>query len=684
MANYNLTNQTIDSTFNQLLQKNETTGYLVDGTGSVVDGLQISGNTSGSFVGDGSGLTNVSAAIPAGTVSGSSQVDYPLISNIPSGIVSGSSQVNLTDTTFVDGTEFMVLRTDGAGNLSFDYADRINIEVRTIEAVTKGDPLRVVGFNNGQNRVEVRKADASNSALMPAYGVAYETIGANQNTQMVALGALDDVNTQVAPNDFQEGDVLYVKPGGGLTNVKPTGTNLIQNVGKVARRNQNNGEILVSAIGRSNDVPNIQQGYAWVGDGNGVPQAVSTASWDSQTDITSLNAFTQSQENLNATFATTGSNTFYGSQTFDMSGNPANNLQITGSNVFIKNPFTGQTTQMNGGSVFFPSDGVFMTDEGFKTRRASTSDNELTLSTNPYSFTAFNAPTGSLLNQVGLFFNRDSEFNNVLPTNGIITISTGSAYDGVIHIGDGLDTKIDGNLELGGVFNTPNTLRFIDTQPGPGIMMEIKSGNPNSVLTVINSAAASGFGSDLLVQGASTFIGNTKFTGNTETSGQISGSSVQIQGTALNSITNESASPALVLNVGDSSGSILELVNQGATGIFGYGAKFSRNVDIAGTFEAITTAGGHNLVNNNAAADLVTTIGDNTGIIMEIVNSAASGVFGYGVKLSRDLRVESNTTITEVLNLGAQDPLPTGTSGDLAVSGSNLYFHNGASWSQIN
>ena len=94
MANYNLTNQTIDSTFNQLLQKNETTGYLVDGTGSVVDGLQISGNTSGSFVGDGSGLTNVSAAIPAGTVSGSSQVDYPLISNIPSGIVSGSSQVS--------------------------------------------------------------------------------------------------------------------------------------------------------------------------------------------------------------------------------------------------------------------------------------------------------------------------------------------------------------------------------------------------------------------------------------------------------------------------------------------------------------------------------------------------------------------------------------------------------------
>ena len=70
------------------------------------------------------------------------------------GIVSGSIQVNLTDTTFVDGTEFMVLRTDGAGNLSFDYSDRTQSEIRTTEAITKGDPLYVVGFNVGQNRID--------------------------------------------------------------------------------------------------------------------------------------------------------------------------------------------------------------------------------------------------------------------------------------------------------------------------------------------------------------------------------------------------------------------------------------------------------------------------------------------------------------------------------------------------
>ena len=679
MANYNLTNQTIDSTFNQLLQKNETTGYLVDGTGSVVDGLQISGNTSGSFVGDGSGLTNVSAAIPAGTVSGSSQIIFNEISSIPSGLVSGSSQVVLEDTTFTDGENDMFLSTDGAGNISFDWVKTLHQNIKNEEAtpILRGTPLFVSGATGDNANVYI--ADAANPLRRPATLIAFdETLAPSATGTAIISGEIQGVDTNLYP----AGTVVYLGVGGGWSATRPTGSASVQTLGVITRSANNGRGVVFNQVG--NNLPNISEGYAWVGNGDGVPTAISTASWDAQADLTSLNAFTQSQENLNATFATTGSNTFYGSQTFDMSGNPANSLQITGSNVYITNPSTGQTTQMNGGSVFFPNDGVFMTDEGFKTRRANTSDNELTLSTNPYSFTAFNAPTGSLLNQVGLFFNRDSEFNNVLPTNGIITISTGSAYDGVIHIGDGLNTKIDGNLELGGVFNTPNTLRFVDTQGGPGIMMEIRSGNPNPVITVINSSAASGFGTDLLVQGTSTFIGTTKFTGNTETSGQISGSSVQIQGTALNSISNESTSPALVLNVGDTSGSILELVNQGATGIFGYGAKFSRNVDIAGSLEAITTSGAHNFVNNNASPDLVMTVGDSSGVIIETANSAATSLFGYGVKLNRPLRVESNTNITEVLNLGAQDPLPTGSSGDLAVSGSNLYFHNGTSWSQIN
>lgn len=170
------------------------------------------------------------------------------------------------------GSQFQILRKDTSDDYdtSWAFADRVNIEVRFDEAVSKGDPLYITGYNNGQNRVTVAKADAADSAKMPSIGLAFDDYSQNDNGQATSIGSLEDVNTQVAPNDFQEGDVLYVKAGGGLTNVKPTGTNLIQNVGKVGRRQQNNGEIVVMAIGRSNDVPNIPNGQAWIGNASGV------------------------------------------------------------------------------------------------------------------------------------------------------------------------------------------------------------------------------------------------------------------------------------------------------------------------------------------------------------------------------------------------------------------------------
>ena len=60
MANYNLTNQPISASFQQLLQKNDS-NFLVDGTGSLVDELKVTGSISSStYYGDGSNLTGIS------------------------------------------------------------------------------------------------------------------------------------------------------------------------------------------------------------------------------------------------------------------------------------------------------------------------------------------------------------------------------------------------------------------------------------------------------------------------------------------------------------------------------------------------------------------------------------------------------------------------------------------------
>lgn len=46
----------------------------------------------------------------------------------------------------------------------------------------------------------------------------------------------------------------------------------------------------------------------------------------------------------------------------------------------------------------------------------------------------------------------------------------------------------------------------------------------------------------------------------------------------------------------------------------------------------------------------------------------------------RSVEVTGSVSVSEVLSLQPQDPLPAGALGQLAVSGSDLYFHNGTNW----
>ena len=134
-------------------------------------------------------------------------------------------------------------------------------DMRTSEAVSKGDPLYISGYNTGQDRVEVGKADANVDADLPAVGLAADDYAINTNGQMVVSGLLGDIDT----SSFSVGDILYIASGGGLTATKPTGSLKIQNVGKVAKSNATTGQIFVSAIQRTNDVPNLTTGKFFIG-----------------------------------------------------------------------------------------------------------------------------------------------------------------------------------------------------------------------------------------------------------------------------------------------------------------------------------------------------------------------------------------------------------------------------------
>jgi len=74
------------------------------------------------------------------------------------------------------------------------------------------------------------------------------------------------------------------------------------------------------------------------------------------------------------------------------------------------------------------------------------------------------------------------------------------------------------------------------------------------------------------------------------------------------------------------------------------------------------------------------------GSAFNLIAQGGSGTVDVlgSLDVNTNLTVQNNATIENVLKLTPIDPLPTGGVGELAVSGSNLYYHNGTSWGQLN
>ena len=145
----------------------------------------------------------------------------------------------------------------------------ISVEKATAGTINTGDVVYIASNTAGVIEVELAQADAAGT--MPAIGIAAETITDSAAGNVVVIGTTNSLNTSA----FSEGDVLYVSDSvaGALTGTKPTGTNLIQNMGVVSRSHVTLGELNVGA-GRTNDLPNLPQNQLWVGNGSAVPTAV--------------------------------------------------------------------------------------------------------------------------------------------------------------------------------------------------------------------------------------------------------------------------------------------------------------------------------------------------------------------------------------------------------------------------
>jgi hypothetical protein len=111
---------------------------------------------------------------------------------------------------------------------------------------------------------------------MPVVYVAYETVPTTGvDTRGIVLGLIEGMPL----TGYEAGDEVYVAEGGGWTSTRPTGSNSIVQFLGVITKPGSGGKGLVLNPGPAT-LPNLESGYAWVGDASNqpIPTLVSTLS----------------------------------------------------------------------------------------------------------------------------------------------------------------------------------------------------------------------------------------------------------------------------------------------------------------------------------------------------------------------------------------------------------------------
>lgn len=212
------------------------------------------------FKGDGALNLNWNdvASVLFGTVSGN-----------PATITIGGSPGSLV-VIDADGTLRASNKTEddvGTGGTGGD-TEQVHVPMRksTTGTIAKGQPVYLVSYNPA-GFIEVEESDASDPAKMPAFALAEVNLTNAVTGFGVILGKLADYDTSAWAVKTE----LYVDAGGGLSNTRPTGTNLVQKIAQVTRSNSVTGAVEVFGAGRSNALPNLPQGKIWIGNVDGLP-----------------------------------------------------------------------------------------------------------------------------------------------------------------------------------------------------------------------------------------------------------------------------------------------------------------------------------------------------------------------------------------------------------------------------
>jgi len=120
------------------------------------------------------------------------------------------------------------------------------IKNNTASTIPKGTPVYQMGTAGDGVALLAAPADAADPAKMPAIGVTGASLAPGEEGELLILGEIMGVNTST----FSAGDLVYVAPGGGYTNVKPTSsTTQVQFLGIVTKVHPMNGGGVITGTG---------------------------------------------------------------------------------------------------------------------------------------------------------------------------------------------------------------------------------------------------------------------------------------------------------------------------------------------------------------------------------------------------------------------------------------------------
>jgi hypothetical protein len=367
--------------------------------------------------------------------------------------------ININDSyTFpsADGTASQAIITDGAGTLSFSAVSdgqTVKIECKNTSGstITKGTPVYVTGTVGSSFRVEVAPADASNSAKMPAVGVLETDLAHNGEGYAVTGGLLKNLTTDpIDSTNTASNDTIYVKAGGGLTMTKPTGTNLIQNIGKVGRVNSSNaGSIVVSSILRTNDLPNIAQNNIWLGNSSSVPTATSHT-------VSNISDVTLSTLSDGQVLTWDSGNSYW--KNASASGSSTLNVEkniLAGDGSTVAFTVSSSIVSENNTQVYI--DGVYQSKDNY-----STSGSTVTFTTAP--------PNGAEIEVIHFVSVQGAiKVDSFTGDNSAVAFTTGAS----IIDEDNTQIYIDGVYQSKDNYTTSGNVITFSTAPGTGAIIEV-------------------------------------------------------------------------------------------------------------------------------------------------------------------------------------------------------------------